>query len=201
MRKTTMKILFLDFDGVITTYESGWRIDLKKLELVDKIVESKNEKIVVTSSWKVGRNNVDDFKDYLCKDWKVGIKNETNQFKKFVASIYDITDCHGSWRGDEIERWLDNHEEDVESYVILDDDSDFHDDQLFRFVQTDTYEGLTEREVKMCVSVLNNVKVPNPLRMNLELITRWRNKCHVFDEENKTNNIDILLNEYYHSFS
>lgn len=90
-----MKILFLDFDGVITTYESGWRIDLKKLELVDKIIESTNAKIVVTSSWKVGRNNVDDFKDYLCKDWKVGIKNETNQFKKFVANIYDITDCHG----------------------------------------------------------------------------------------------------------
>lgn len=192
-----MKILFLDFDGVITTYESGWKIDLKKLELLDNIIKLTNAKIVISSSWKVGKNNVDDFKDYLCNDWKVGIKNETNIFKKFVRNIYDITDSKGSWRGDEIQRWLDAHEEEVETYVILDDDSDFHDDQLFNFVQTDTYEGLTEREVKMCVSVLNNVKVPNPLRMNLELITRWRNKCHVFEAENKTNNIDILLNEYY----
>ena len=195
-----MKVLFLDFDGVITTYESGWKIDLKKLKLIDNIIKLTNAKIVISSSWKVGKNNVDDFKEYLCNDWKVGIKSETNIFKEFVRNIYDITDSKGSWRGDEIQRWLDAHEEEVETYVILDDDSDFHDDQLFNFVQTDTYEGLTEREVKMCISVLNNIKIPNPLRMNLELITRWRNKCHEKKKKNKTNNIDMLLNEYYRRF-
>lgn len=196
-----MKILFLDFDGVITTYESGWRIDLKKLELVDNIIKSTDAKIVVSSSWTVGKNNVDDFKDYLCSTWRVKTIGENDIFKNFVRQIYDITDKKGAWRGDEIQRWLDKHEYDVDTYAILDDDSDFHDNQLFHFVQTDTYEGLTMREVKLCTYILNNNKVPNPIRLNLELTTRWRNKCHVFDEENKTNNIDVLLNEYYHSFS
>lgn len=189
-----MKILFLDFDGVITTYESGWRIDLKKLELLDNIIKSTDAKIVVSSSWTVGKDNVDDFKDYLCSTWRVKTIGENDIFKNFVRQIYDITDKKGAWRGDEIQRWLDKHEDDVDTYAILDDDSDFHNDQLFHFVQTDTYEGLTAREVKLCTYILNNNKVPNPIRLNLELTTRWRNKCHEIDDGG---NIDNLLYEYY----
>ena len=189
-----MKILFLDFDGVITTYESGWRIDLKKLELLDNIIKSTDAKIVVSSSWTVGKDNVDDFKDYLCSTWRVKTIGENDIFKNFVRQIYDITDKKGAWRGDEIQRWLDKHEDDVDTYAILDDDSDFHDNQLFHFVQTDTYEGLTAREVKLCTYILNNNKVPNPIRLNLELTTRWRNKCHEIDDGG---NIDNLLYEYY----
>lgn len=189
-----MKILFLDFDGVITTYESGWRIDLKKLELLDNIIKSTDAKIVVSSSWTVGNDNVDDFKDYLCSTWRVKTIGENDIFKNFVRQIYDITDKKGAWRGDEIQRWLDKHEDDVDTYAILDDDSDFHNDQLFHFVQTDTYEGLTAREVKLCTYILNNNKVPNPIRLNLELTTRWRNKCHEIDDGGNINN---LLYEYY----
>jgi hypothetical protein len=189
-----MKILFLDFDGVITTYESGWRIDLKKLELLQNIIKSTDAKIVVTSSWTVGKDNVDDFKDYLCNTWRNKTIGENDIFKEFVRQIYDITDKRGAWRGDEIERWLDEHEDNVDTYAILDDDSDFHDNQLFHFVQTDTYEGLTAREAKLCTYILNNNKVPNPIRLNLELITRWRNKCHEIDDGG---NIDKLMQEYY----
>lgn len=189
-----MKILFLDFDGVITTYESGWRIDLKKLELLDNIIKLTDAKIVVSSSWTVGKDNVDDFKDYLCSTWRVKTIGENDIFKNFVRQIYDITDKKGAWRGDEIQRWLDKHEDDVDTYAILDDDSDFHNDQLFHFVQTDTYEGLTAREVKLCTYILNNNKVPNPIRLNLELTTRWRNKCNEIDDGGNINN---LLQEYY----
>lgn len=200
-----MKIIFLDFDGVITTYESRWCIDIDKLLLLNDIVSQTDAKIVVSSSWKRGYDDVDDFKNsiydkedgkcsHLCYD---SILTKEDVFVRFMNQIYDITDNKGSWRGDEIERWLDEHEEDVESYVILDDDSDFHEDQLFNFVQTDTYEGLTQREVKLCVARLNGKRIYNPIRMNLELTTMWRNKCHGFDNEN---NIDALLNEYYMSF-
>lgn len=187
-----MKIIFLDFDGVVSTYEKGWRIDIEKLELLKKIVDKTNAKIVVTSSWKRGFTEVDDFiKSFYTNPRNKDLNNATI-FDWFANSIYDITGHNSSWRGDGIQRWIDKHNEEIESYVILDDDSDFRDNQLFNFVQTDTYEGITSREVKLCIKILNGEQIPNILRLNLELITRWRNKCKGLDDEN----IESLLNEY-----
>lgn len=191
-----MKILFLDFDGVITTYETGWTISLDKLALVDRIINETGARIVVTSSWKHGYSNVDGFKNSICsKRCSRTIKEET-PFEKFIGQIYDITSGCG-YRGEEVERWLEEHEDDVETYAILDDDSDFKKEQLFNFIQTDTYEGLTERETKMAISMLNNKKITNPIRLNLELTTMWRNRCSGLD---KDNGIDEMLKEYYNRF-
>lgn len=156
-----MKIIFLDFDGVISTYEKGWRFDVEKIELLKEIVDKTDAKIVVTSSWKRGFTEVGNFiKSFYNKPKNKDLKNVTI-FDWFVKSIYDITDNNGSWRGDEIQRWIDKHNEEIESYVILDDDSDFHDNQLFNFVQTDTYEGITSREVKLCIKILNGERIPS----------------------------------------
>lgn len=84
----------------------------------------------------------------------------------------------------------------IESYVILDDDSDMLESQLCNFVQTDTFEGITSREVKLCIQLLNNEIVRNPIRMNLPLIVMWRNKCSGLED----NNIDQILTEYCHRF-
>lgn len=170
-----MKIIFLDFDGVVSTYEKRWHLDPAKLTLVNTIVWQTGARIVVTSSWKVGSRKADDFKEQLLGSFLVDDK--TNEaFKQFVKNIYDITDSKGPDRGSEIQRWLDANQKDVENYVILDDDSDMLDGQLFNFVQTDGYEGITEREVKLCKGVLTD-KVINPIRLNLVLTCRWRNKC------------------------
>jgi succinate dehydrogenase flavin-adding protein (antitoxin of CptAB toxin-antitoxin module) len=156
-----MKIIFLDFDGVISTYEKGWRFDVEKIKLLKEIVDKTDAKIVVTSSWKRGFTEVDNFiKSFYDKPRNKDLKNITI-FDWFANSIYDITDNNGSWRGDEIQRWIDKHNEEIESYVILDDDSDFRDNQLFNFVQTDTYEGITSREVKLCIKILNGERIPS----------------------------------------
>lgn len=186
-----MKILFLDFDGVITTPESRWKIDESKVKLVNRIVSETGAKIVVSSSWKVGYRIVDNFKEEINRRYP-----NAEWIKPLVDNIYGITDSMGSWRGDEIHRWLED--KDVESYVIIDDDSDFRDDQLFNFVQTDTYEGITEREVKLCINILNGKKVINPIRLNLELVTMWRNKCGGIVSDMK---IDRLLHEYNNRFN
>lgn len=187
-----MKIIFLDFDGVISTYEKGWRFDVEKIKLLKEIVDKTDAKIVVTSSWKRGFTEVDNFiKSFYDNPRNKDLKNITI-FDWFANSIYDITDNKGSWRSEEIQRWIDKHNEEIESYVILDDDSDFRDNQLFNFVQTDTYEGITSREVKLCIKILNSEQIPNILRLNLELITRWRNKCKGLDDEN----IETLLKKY-----
>lgn len=191
-----MKVIFLDFDGVITTYYSHWNIDIEKLKLLDEIIQQTDAKIVVSSSWKHGSENVEDFKNRIYnKRCSKNIKTQT-PFEKFVNQIYDITDSNGAWRGDEVQRWVDNHKEELESYVILDDDDDFKDEQLFNFVQTDGFEGITSREVKLCVGILNNEKIPNPIRLNHELMTRWRNERMGV----KKNNIDNLVHEYYNKF-
>lgn len=192
-----MKILFLDFDGVVSTFEKGWRLDEEKLSLLKEIIDKTNAKIVVSSSWKVGYDNVDKFIETLGGRRKSEtIKNNGNMFQWFCNNIYDITDSNGSWRGDEIQRWIDAHKEEIESYVILDDDSDMRENQLFNFVQTDGYEGITSREVKLCTKILNNERIYNPIRLNLELTTKWRNNCNGLDK----NNISTLLDNYYNNF-
>lgn len=47
-----MKVIFLDFDGVITTEESRSKLDLSKMRLVKKICDATGAKIVISSSWR-----------------------------------------------------------------------------------------------------------------------------------------------------
>lgn len=47
-----MKVIFLDFDGVITTMKSHWNLCKEKMELVKEIVDKTGAKIVISSSWR-----------------------------------------------------------------------------------------------------------------------------------------------------
>ena len=175
-----MKVIFLDFDGVITTPESKWNLDASKIALVEDIIKATDAKIVVSSSWSVGCNTGEEFKN----------RDLPNLKGMFEDAIYDVTDHCGSLRGDEIKRWLENHN-DIESYVIIDDDSDILEEQLFNFIQTDTYEGITSREVKLAKSILNNEKVINPIRLNMSLRYKWYDNL-----EGRQSNISQLLLDY-----
>lgn len=187
-----MKILFLDFDGVITTYQSKWKIDMDKIKIINDICDKTDAKIVVSSSWRIGyRGVVHTFQEYLKQYF---VKNEyvgLFKFNKFIDNIIGLTDS-GSCRGNEIKFYMNEHPE-VDSYVIVDDDSDMLDEQLFNFVQTDTYEGITERDAKLCVDILNNIEVINPIRLNDELKFRWRLCCRYPEIEN---NIKKMLENY-----
>lgn len=182
-----MKIIFLDFDGVVSTFEKGWNIDKEKIILIENIISSTNAKLVISSSWAIGCKNADDFRKKLRFD---KITNTNSQESLFIDSIYDVTDHMGSCRGDEIKRWLEKCN--VESYVIIDDDDDMLEEQLFNFVQTDTFEGITSREVKLCVQILNKEKVVNPIRLNYNLRYKWLLYCNGFES-----NINDLLHKYY----
>ncbi|MBO6272578.1 hypothetical protein J6O48_07335 [bacterium] len=190
-----MKIIFLDFDGVITTYQSKWKIDMNKIKIINNICNKTNAKIVVSSSWRIGyAGDVSAFHEYLKQYF---IKNQyldhfKDTFDKFISNIIGMTESIGGLRGDEINFYLKEHPE-VNSYVIIDDDSDMLDQQLFNFVQTDTYEGITERDAKLCVDILNGVEVINPIRMNDELKFRWRLCCRYPEIEN---NIKKMLENY-----
>lgn len=193
-----MKIIFLDFDGVITTYQSKWKIDMDKVKIINDICDKTDAKIVVSSSWRIGYHGVASvfrlsLKNYFTKNQYLDHFKDT--FDKFINNIVGMTDS-GSCRGNEIKFYMNEHPE-VDNYVILDDDSDMLDNQLFNFVQTDTYEGITKRDAKFCVDVLNDVKIINPIRMNDELKFRWRLRCRYPDIEN---NIEELLEKYRAKF-
>ena len=194
-----MKILFLDFDGVITTYQSKWKIDMNKIKIINEICDKTDAKIVVTSSWRIGYSGgISAFHEYLKQYF---IKNQyldhfKDIFDKFINNIIGMTMSGGADRGNEIKFYMNEHT-DIENYVILDDDSDMCDYQLFNFIQTDTYEGITERDAKLCINILNGVEIINPIRMNDELKFKWRLKCRYPDIEN---NIEELLKKYRGKF-
>lgn len=194
-----MKVVFLDFDGVISTFEKRWSLDSEKLILLKQIVDNTNCVFVISSSWKVGYKDVEHFCEKLRSHPKIKNRlkeNEMSLVEWLCDNTFDITDSDGSTRGDEIQRWLDSHKDNIESYVILDDDSDMLESQLCNFIQTDTFEGITSREVKLCIKLLNHEEINNPIRMNLELITMWRNKCSDVEK----NNIEQILMTYYNKF-
>lgn len=181
-----LKIVFLDFDGVISTPDYNMCLEPEKVALVEKIVTDTGAKIVVTSSWASGCQTTENF---ISKNFQPNFKSI------FIDSIYDIIDDveYGvASRGEAIKIWLENHEDEIDSYVIIDDTLDMLDEQLFNFVQTDDQEGITSREVKLATRVLNHIKVPKPFRLNMTLQYKWYDKL-----TGKQNNLDQLLMEYY----
>ena len=191
-----LKIIFLDFDGVISTHEKGMNLDTEKVALLEVILYATNAKIVVTSSWRVGARNAEEFVEKLFNFHRS--KDKVDKCPLFVNSIYDVTDTMGNDRGEEVQRWIDAHEDQIEQYVILDDENEYSDEQLFNFVQTDEYEGLTIREAKLCIKMLSGERIEFPTRMNRELTFRRMLKYR--DMENFHNNIDELTTEYFMRF-
>lgn len=144
-----MKVLFLDVDGVLNMYGSGgiYALNRKRLQLLQKIIQETDAKIVLSSTWRI-------------------LSEARRRLKNVLGyrglSIHDVTPQFGVkengerfYRGHEINDWLDRHPE-VTQYVILDDDGDMLDTQLRHFVQTDGKIGLTETLAYRATYILNN---------------------------------------------
>lgn len=163
-----MKAVFLDFDGVITTLESGWNLCPKKMRLLGKILQATDAKIVISSSWR--RFSLDETLKFISGG---SIHSKGNPFP-YCDKVVGITDRMYAFsyndpinerrgkrpnylipRGVEIDRWLKVNGHDVENYVILDDDDDMLYCQRSHFIQTDAYKGLSEDDVKKAIEILN----------------------------------------------
>jgi hypothetical protein len=151
-----MKVVFLDFDGVLNSgpFLREWRdgpdpIDASAVAHLDRICKATSALVVVSSSWRY-MYGVYDFRRLL------GHHN-------FNGAVIDVTPdlstrtaqakLHSSpERGEEIQAWLDDNPG-VESFVILDDDSDMA-HLRHRLVQTDFDVGLTEAHVEQALAIL-----------------------------------------------
>lgn len=138
------KVLFLDIDGVCNSeaYARSDRhkkgsmlgIDPEAASIVRQIVEHTKCVIVVSSSWRLHDDLLEKVK------------------QTFGKAVVDVTPWLPAIRGQEVQAWLELHPH-VERYAILDDDSDFYDNQpLFK---TKFKHGITMDIAQAVVRHLN----------------------------------------------
>lgn len=159
-----MKIIFLDFDGVLncqqylldiynktgkavgtTMLESV--IDSKAVEILNEIIRQTGAKVCVSSTWR--------------KDHTIQRLQEILNKNGFIGEVVGKTgSCATGHRGTEIKEWLDDEgsckEYKTNSFVIIDDDSDMS-PYKNKLVKTDNQTGLLQEHIKMCVDILNNI--------------------------------------------
>ena len=175
-----MKVLFLDIDGVLNS--ENWfayriycvknnmvnilmnfvdtddrnikhkltMLDDRAIANLNRIIEETGCKVVLSSSWRSSIESENIFTENLLK------------LKGFKYEFYDVTprlwfSDFSIRRGEEIKFWLDKESEkhEIESFVILDDDSDMLPEQMNNFIHVDGQVGLTDRDVLTAIEILN----------------------------------------------
>lgn len=145
-----MKVLFLDFDGVINTFmhfshEGNFsKAACKNVQsLLDKVPDLK---VVISSSWR---------KFGLDFDKNILLHNCIDSKRVIGVTEDEKHDGKGD-RGYHIRNWLKDHPE-VTAFVIVDDESDM--DELFdKLVKTNGFVGMTEKDVQSAIDILNKQK-------------------------------------------
>ena len=147
-----MNIIFLDFDGVLTTPESNYTFVPSLLERLGRILDETKAKIVITSSWR--SSSVTDMISTLKNK-----SNPVNQVTMFpyTERVIGVTPRCGAWyRGQELDRWMKMNENMNYSYIILDDEDNFTPEQRKHLIQTNHSTGLSEEDTYKAISFFNN---------------------------------------------
>ncbi len=151
-----MKVIFLDIDGVLNSERyvkscgiCGLVIDPKRMELLKKLVNATDAKIVLSTSWRCHWSSMEGQCD------KIGLQLNS-MFRKYGLEIYDKTPENGYTREQAIEAWLKDCPK-AKRFVVLDDK--LMDERGFlknKVVRTaDFRNGLEESDVKKAISILN----------------------------------------------
>ena len=157
-----MKIVFLDFDGVINnrldacpTSRQGIRVDPKLVARLNHILEKTEAQVIITSTWRL--EGLMPCKEAL---FLQGLLPKT--VRGVTPTPYDMRlDGRRGTRGGEIQAWLDAwsdvEDEGITSYVVLDDVNDGFDFLADRFIQTDGRYGLQDEHCERAIKLLNEV--------------------------------------------
>lgn len=166
-----MKVIFLDFDGVVNniSYDKYMDIDIlvkkgenkyfpstwsiNNLEPFKNLLlwcQKENIKIVISSSWRILFDSYRYIEEMFCNIFKeYSYQKRKNKYNDLVIGR---TKNFGD-RGLEILQWLnDNSELNIENYVVIDDEVDYDVKEYIdkkHYVQTDNKIGLTNYDVYM----------------------------------------------------
>jgi len=126
-------------------------IDFSKAALIADLCEQFGFKIVLSSSWRYSSGlgkTIDSLKRFsgfdILMPYLVGQTVRIAYMDRDRLNRYK-QDSHYGERGAEIQDYLDTHE-DVEDYLIIDDDDDMLSNQMDHFYNTDNWDGFTHRD-------------------------------------------------------
>lgn len=135
-----MKILFLDFDGVIKPLHQDFSKEACK-RVRDLLVKEPSLRIVVSSSWR--EQGLQAVRGILAG---LGID---------PIKVIDITEGQPEHalktRDHHIKKWLRDHP--VENFVILDDEAEMPDFQR-KYVNTNAKLGFTDKDAERALDIL-----------------------------------------------
>lgn len=151
-----IKIIFLDIDGVICTHRAclsnpdtgifrKW--DPIAIDMINYLCDQSGAKIVVSSSWRKDTNNLQMtlavgglHQRHFYHDHDYDIEPNKEDQYGFMTPKYVFNQ---EIRGDQVQHWLDKRKHLIDTYIILDDNTDFHDYQKNQLVITDCYNGMS----------------------------------------------------------
>lgn len=142
-----MKVIFLDFDGVINNWNNFDGVDVNNVLPLIEIVKITGAKIVATSSNKYSfQVNGVEYADSNYSHYVL-------ELKKLGIEIFDVTPYVEGNREKEIIKYLEEHPE-IEEFLIFDDDyiiDPLKEHQVF----LDLYMGITDEHVESSLNILN----------------------------------------------
>lgn len=150
-----MKVIFLDFDGVLNSVNTpgvygmdGPMLEPEKMALLKQLVDATGAEIVLTTSWR----------EHWSADPKECDSTGSRIRQIFAACglrILDRTPELHTQREQEILSWLDGHPE-VRQFVVLDDRLMAHERLNGHIVKTSFYfGGMDGTDVRAAVKCLN----------------------------------------------
>lgn len=154
-----MRILFLDVDGVLNT-PSNWAVrgtydhaDMPEWDwpgvharcigYLNQITTATDASLVMSSTWRIG---TEERFQRLTHDFNAIAGVKAKFIGRTPPSIWKP-------RGHDIQRWLDQYPGEVESFCILDDNSDMA-HLADRLVQTSYLVGLQQCDVDRAIELL-----------------------------------------------
>jgi hypothetical protein len=149
-----IKIIFLDFDGVLIPVTDK-KFNMRNVDNLNELIRKTGAKIVVTSDWK--RDHDFDFIKKTLTD--NGVRGEIID----ITPNYTIkeTDTIKVPRGTEIESWITKYNafdgenlKSVVNYIILDDHMDMLVYQLDHFIEIEQSKGFDGKALKEALDIL-----------------------------------------------
>lgn len=172
MKKIYENVIFLDFDEVVNNVgatlalDPDIRMDPVSVGLLVQLIKDTDGKVVVTSTWRFGCEDVDHFKEKFRGEWRKHWG--TADFDGILNAVVGLTpwlaDSDKQTRGREIAAWFEKNE--AINYVIIDDACDFLPEQRDHIVRTQSADGFRLYHMWKALKML----VPDHKRVkNLEL--------------------------------